>query len=66
VILLLWDGYRLAAVGVLSLLFFGAGWRLLQVARQRLSAESNLFSVSLAELERDRAALTPSAPNEPH
>lgn len=64
VILLLWDGYRLAAVGVLSLLFFGAGWRLLHVARQRLSAESNLFSVSLAELERDRAAVTPSAPNE--
>ena len=64
VILLLWDGYRLAAVGVLSLFFFGVGWRLLQVARQRLSAESNLFSVSLAELERDRAALTPSAPNE--
>lgn len=66
VILLLWDGYRLTAVGVLSLLFFGVGWRLLQVARQRLSAESNLFSVSLAELERDRAAVTPSAPDGHH
>ena len=66
VILLLWDGYRLAAVGVLSLCFFGVGWRLLEVARRRLSAESNLFSVSLAELERDRAAFTPSSPNEPH
>lgn len=66
VILLLWDGYRLAAVGVLSLFFFGVGWRLLQVAHRRLSAESNLFSVSLAELERDRAAFTPSSPNEPH
>lgn len=66
VILLLWDGYRLAAVGALSLLFFGTGWRLLQMARQRLSAESNLFSVSLAELERDRAAVTPSAPDGHH
>ena len=66
VILLLWDGYRLAAVGVLSVFFFGVGWRLMQVARQRLSAESNLFSVSLAELERDRAAVTPPAPNEHH
>lgn len=66
VILLLWDGYRLAAAGVLSLFFFGVGWGLLQVAHRRLSAKSNLFSVSLAELERDRAAFAPSSPNEPH
>lgn len=59
VILLLWDGYRLAAVGVLALLFFSIGLLLLRIALRRLSAESNLFSVSLAELERDRATLTP-------
>jgi uncharacterized membrane protein YqjE len=65
VILLLWDGYRLAAVGVLALLFLGCGVFLLQVAQRRLGAESNLFSTSLAELERDRASFTSGAPHEP-
>ena len=64
VILLLWDGYRLAAVGVLALLFLGGGLFLLQVAQRRLSAGSNLFSTSLAELERDRASFTSPTPNE--
>lgn len=65
VILLLWDGYRLAAVGVLALLFLACGLVLMQAAQRRLSAQSNLFSVSLAELERDRAAFTAPAPHEP-
>lgn len=65
VILLLWDGYRLAAVGVLALLFLGCGVFLLQVAQRRLGAESNLFSTSLAELERDRASVTSPTPHEP-
>lgn len=65
VILLLWDGYRLAAVGVLALLFLGCGVFLLQAAQRRLRAESNLFSASLAELERDRASFTSSPPHEP-
>lgn len=65
VILLLWDGYRLAAVGVLALLFLGCGVFLLQLAQRRLGAESNLFSASLAELERDRASVTSYAPHEP-
>lgn len=65
VILLLWDGYRLAAVGVLALLFSAGGWLLLRAAQRRLSAESNLFSVSLAELERDRDSFTATAPHEP-
>jgi uncharacterized membrane protein YqjE len=65
VILLLWDGYRLAAVGVLALLFLGGGLFLLQVAQRRLSAGSNLFSTSLAELERDRASFTAPTPHEP-
>lgn len=64
VILLLWDGYRLAAVGVLVLLFLGCGVFLLQVARRRLGDGSNLFSTSLAELERDRASFTSAAPHE--
>lgn len=65
VILLLWEGYRLAAVGVLAALFLGCGVLLLQVAQRRLGTGSNLFSTSLAELERDRASFTSSAPHEP-
>lgn len=65
VILLLWDGYRLAAVGVLALLFLGCGMWLLQVAQRRLGAGSNLFSASLAELERDRASFSQNTPHEP-
>lgn len=65
VILLLWDGYRLAAMGVLALLFLMGGLVLLQAAQRRLSATSNLFSVSLAELERDRDSFTAPAPHEP-
>ena len=57
VILLLWDGYRLAAVGTLAVSFAAAGVVLARVARRRLAQESNLFGVSLAELDRDRAAV---------
>lgn len=65
VILLLWDGYRLAAVGVLAVFFFAVGLQLLRVAQRRLSAESQLFSVSLAELDKDRATLNPTSPHAP-
>lgn len=65
VILLLWDGYRLAAVGVLAVFFFGLGLFLLQSAQRRLRANANLFSVSLAELDRDRATFHPTPPHAP-
>jgi len=64
VILLLWDGYRLAAVGVLALLFLTLGWLLLKTAKRELGAESNLFGTSLAELERDRDSFTAATPDE--
>jgi hypothetical protein len=41
------------------------GWLLLKAAQRRLSAETNLFSVSLAELERDRDSFTAPVPHEP-
>lgn len=64
VILLLWDGYRLAAVGVLAVFFFSMGMLMLQVARRKLGTESKLFELSLAELARDRAVLSPTASDE--
>lgn len=58
IVLLLWDGYRLAAVGGLALLFAGAGCGLLYVARQRLNPPAGgAFALSLAELRRDRDSL---------
>lgn len=58
IVLLLWDGYRLAAVGGLALLFAGAGGWLLHLARRRLRPpEGGAFALSLAELRRDRDSL---------
>ena len=65
VILLLWDGYRLAALGTLALFFLAGGAWLLGLSRRKLRSKSSLFSASLAELDRDRAALLPAAANEP-
>ena len=58
VLLLMWDGYRLAALGCLALLFAGAGGWLLHLARQRLTPPAGgAFALSLAELRRDRDSL---------
>ncbi len=61
---LLWDSHRLLALGVFAALFLVtaglAGWLAWQRARQG----SQLFAASLAELQRDAAALdsSPRAP----
>lgn len=64
VILLFWEGYRLAAVGVMTLLFLGAGALLLREARQRLRNVGGMFYASVTELERDRAGLQTSGHDE--
>lgn len=58
VTLLFWDGYRLAAVGVMALLFLAFAALLMYEARQRLRHPSGMFNASLEELKRDRAALS--------
>ena len=58
VILLFWDGYRLAATGVLCAAFLVAGLLMLRQARARLCAgERQPFAASLAELRQDSAGL---------
>jgi uncharacterized membrane protein YqjE len=57
VLLLLWDGYRLAAVGVLTLLCLLGGVLLLQGAKRRLHEGEPMLSATRAEFERDGAAL---------
>ncbi|MEO8119622.1 MAG: phage holin family protein [Rhodoferax sp.] len=64
VILLFWDGYRLAAVGMLALLCLGGSIVLMREARRRLRNPSGIFSASMAELERDQAGLQASGQHE--
>lgn len=70
VVLLFWEGHRLAAIGVLTLLFTAAGLGLLWRARAGLKArDGGPFALTLGELRRDRDALQPppasSAPPAP-
>jgi uncharacterized membrane protein YqjE len=58
-LMLLWDGYRLPALGVLTLLCVGGGLLLLNAAKRRLREGDELFAATRAEFERDRAALRP-------
>lgn len=64
IILLFWEGYRLPAVGVLTLLFLAAGAWLAHAARQRLQSPKGMFEASLAELKLDRAGLETSGSHE--
>lgn len=57
VVLLLWDGHRLATLGVLTLLFLGAGAFLMRAARRRLRSPARALSATIDELQRDMAAL---------
>jgi uncharacterized membrane protein YqjE len=57
VLLLLWDGYRLQAIAVLTLLCLGGGLLLLRAAKRRLQQGEPLFSATRAELQRDHDAL---------
>ena len=63
VVLLFQEGYRMPAVGVLTLIFGGGGWWLLRCARARLHAgDGGPFALSLSELRRDRRGLTDGEP----
>lgn len=63
VVLLFWDGYRLAAIGVLTLVFAAFGAWLLQRARQGLKArDGGPFALTLGELRQDRESLRPEEP----
>ena len=54
VLLLFWDSYRLAALGVMVLLFVAGGVGLLVRARAALRADDGgPFALSLGELQRD-------------
>lgn len=57
VVLLFRDEHRLAAIGVLSVVFFAAGALTWALLRSKARASPRLFSASLAELSGDREKL---------
>jgi uncharacterized membrane protein YqjE len=65
VLLLLWDSYRLPALGVLTLLCLIGGLGLLQAAKRRLHQGEAMFAATRAELERDQVALRASRSDGP-
>lgn len=54
VVVLLWDGYRLAALACIALGFGLAGVWLMRDARARLHQPGGTFAASVGELARDR------------
>ena len=53
IVVLFWDDHRLAALGMLSVLFFVLGALMAMLLRSKAQAKSRLFSASLAELAKD-------------
>ncbi len=60
IVLLFWEGYRLAALGVLSVVFIALGGVLLVQSRKRFKNPLGMFQTSVTELQNDRAQLHPS------
>jgi uncharacterized membrane protein YqjE len=52
-----WDSYRLAAIGAVLAIHFGAAFICALCVRKQAKQKPKLFSASLAELGKDRAAL---------
>ncbi len=58
VIVLFWDTHRLAAIGVLFLVFLLGGCAVAWQARKESRAKPRLFSATLNELAKDRERLS--------
>ena len=56
-LMLLQEGYRLAALALLTAAFLGGAGMLLRLARDRLASPGGLAAASRAELARDRQSL---------
>jgi uncharacterized membrane protein YqjE len=57
IIVIFWDDHRLAVLGLLTVLFFAMGALMALLLRHTVSSKAKLFSVSLAELTKDREQL---------
>ena len=71
VIAYFWDTYRLTAIAIVAIVFAGAGALLLMLRAQVAKTAPAPFAATIAEFERDRAALAgsdnapPAAPPTP-
>ncbi len=54
-----WESHRLLVLGILTLLFLGAGVSALFTALKQARSGSKLFAASLAELSKDQEHLRP-------
>lgn len=59
VVMLFAEGYRLAALAVLTLAFLAGGVWTLRAGGQRLQSPGGAFRATLAEFSQDRAGLAP-------
>ncbi|MES2975252.1 MAG: phage holin family protein [Pseudomonadota bacterium] len=59
VLMLFWEGYRLAALGVMTAVFVAGGGLMVRSGIRRISGAGGAFRASLGELSRDRAGLAP-------
>jgi uncharacterized membrane protein YqjE len=61
-VLLFWEGYRLVAVGALTIIFAACGAGLLFRARNLLRGSAGgPFALTIGELQRDREGLRPAS-----
>lgn len=58
-LMLISEGYRLAALGVLALALLAGGVLALRAGGQRLRGPGGIFGASLAEISQDREGLAP-------
>jgi len=65
IVVLFWDEHRLAVLGGLCVLFFVLGALAAVLSRNKAQSKPKLFSVSLAELAKDREQLEPEEHLEP-
>jgi len=57
IVVVFWDDHRLAVLGVSCMVFVAAGVAMALMLRAKARAGSKLFSVSLAELDKDQKSL---------
>lgn len=62
VLVLFWEGYRLPALAVMTVLVMAGGVWLLQAGRRRLRSGGAMFQATLEELQHDRESLAARAP----
>ena len=59
VIMLFAEGYRVAALAVLTIVFIGGGVLIMRAGGQKLRGDGHMFQATLGEIARDREALAP-------